>query len=491
MDDSFPKEILKISDGLKKRKFSSVEITKEYLRRIKACDREINSFITICEETAIESALEADKRIAKGTAGTLAGIPYANKDLFCTKDILTTCGSRMLSNFFPPYDAEIISRAKENSLVMLGKTNMDEFAMGSSNETSYFGAVKNPWDLRKVPGGSSGGSAAAVIANLTPLATGTDTGGSIRQPSAFCGVSGLKPTYGRISRYGMVAFASSLDQAGIIGNSAADLAFFLNIIAGFDPKDSTCIEKPTEDYSRNLNFPLQGIKFGLPKEFFKNELNSGLQQIFATAISLVEKLGGKIVDINLPHSSLSIPAYYVIAPAECSSNLARYDGIRFGHRAPNTSNIEELYEKTRSEGFGAEVKRRVLIGTYALSSGYYDEYYTKAQKVRRLIKNDFSEAYKSVDFILSPTTPTTAFPLNEKIDDPTLMYLQDIFTIPASLAGLPAISIPAGLDKGLPVGLQIIGDYFQEARMLGVANKIQQTTDWHKLTPKSNLEKKL
>ena len=274
MDDSFPKEILKISDGLKKRKFSSVEITKEYLRRIKAYDREINSFITICEETAIESALEADKRIAKGTAGTLAGIPYANKDLFCTKDILTTCGSRMLSNFFPPYDAEIISRAKENSLVMLGKTNMDEFAMGSSNETSYFGAVKNPWDLRKVPGGSSGGSAAAVIANLTPLATGTDTGGSIRQPSAFCGVSGLKPTYGRISRYGMIAFASSLDQAGIIGHSAADLAFFLNIIAGFDPKDSTCIEKPNEDFSRDLNFPLKGIKFGLPKEFFKTELNS-------------------------------------------------------------------------------------------------------------------------------------------------------------------------------------------------------------------------
>ena len=489
MDDSFPKEILEISDNLKKKKFSSLEITKEYLRRIGSHDREINSFITVCEETAIEAAIEADKRISKGTAGALTGIPYANKDLFCTKDILTTCGSRMLSNFFPPYDAEIISRAKENSLVMLGKTNMDEFAMGSSNETSYFGAVKNPWDLDKVPGGSSGGSAAAVAANLTPLATGTDTGGSIRQPSAFCGVSGLKPTYGRISRYGMIAFASSLDQAGIIGHSATDIAFFLNMIAGFDPKDSTCIEKPNEDYSRNLNHPLQGIRFGLPKEFFKKELNSGIQQTFANATALVEKLGGKIVDVKLPHSPLSIPAYYVIAPAECSSNLARYDGIQFGHRASDTSTIEELYEKTRSEGFGAEVKRRILIGTYALSSGYYDEYYTKAQKVRRLIKNDFLDAYESVDFILSPTTPTTAFPLKEKAENPTLMYLQDIFTIPASLAGLPCLSIPAGLHKGLPVGLQIIGNYFQEARLLGVANKIQQTTDWHKSTPKQHLEK--
>ena len=489
MDSSFPKGISAISDSLKKKRFSSVEITEEYLERIKSLDPAINSFITVCEETAINSAIAADRKIAKGRVSPLTGVPYANKDLFCTKDVRTTCASRMLADFSPPYDAEIVRRAKENSLVMLGKCNMDEFAMGSSNETSYFGAVKNPWGLERVSGGSSGGSAAAVAANLTPIATGTDTGGSIRQPAAFCGVSGIKPTYGRVSRYGMIAFASSLDQAGVIGHSAEDLSLFLNLIAGFDPKDTTSLEKPEEDFCRHLDSPIKGLKFGLPREFSQSQLDTDVENVIASAIKEINKLGGEIVDISLPHTHLAIPAYYIIAPAECSSNLARYDGIRFGHRTENALNIEDLYEKTRSEGFGSEVKRRILVGTYALSSGYYDEYYNKAQKVRRLIKNDFVEGFKQVDFILSPTTPTSAFPLSDEKEDPTMMYLQDVFTIPASLAGLPALSIPAGLCNQMPVGLQIIGNYFEEARMLGVANTFQHTTAWHKLEPDLDSEK--
>jgi len=488
MDSSFPNELFEIVEGLKKKSFSSREITAEYLIRIKKSDPEINSFITLCEETAIGAAIKADEKIQKGTGNLLTGVPYASKDLFCTKNIRTTCASRMLVDFLPPYDAEIVSRANSHFLVMLGKTNMDEFAMGSSNETSYFGAVKNPWDLEKVPGGSSGGSAAAVAANLAPIATGSDTGGSIRQPAAFCGVSGIKPTYGRVSRYGMIAFASSLDQAGAIGRTAADLGLFLNLIAGFDDKDTTSIEKPSEDFCRHLNSSLDGLKFGLPREFFNSALDAGVSSIVSHAIGEIEKMGGKIVEISLDNSNLAIPAYYIIAPAECSSNLARYDGIRFGYRSVNPESVEELYEKTRSEGFGDEVKRRILVGTYALSSGYYDAYYTKAQKVRRLIKNDFLEAFKIVDFILSPTTPTTAFPLSNEKEDPTKMYLQDIYTIPVNLAGLPALSVPAGMSDRMPIGLQIIGNYFEEARILGVANRFQQVTDWHKLLPDLILE---
>ena len=488
MDTSFPNELSEIVAGLKKKSFSSEEITTEYLSRIKKNDPKINSFITLCEETAMAAARKADEKIQEGVGNLLTGVPYASKDLFCTKNIRTTCASQMLAGFLPPYDAEIVSRAKSNFLVMLGKTNMDEFAMGSSNETSYFGAVKNPWDLDKVPGGSSGGSAAAVAANLAPIATGSDTGGSIRQPAAFCGVTGIKPTYGRISRYGMIAFASSLDQAGVIGRTAADLGLFLNLIAGFDEKDTTSIEKPSEDFCRHLNSSLDGLKFGLPQEFFNSALDGGVSNTISRAISEIEKLGGKIVEISLANANLAIPAYYIIAPAECSSNLARYDGIRFGYRSVDSESVEELYEKTRSEGFGDEVKRRILVGTYALSSGYYDAYYTKAQKVRRLIKNDFLEAFEIVDFILSPTAPTTAFRLSNEKEDPTKMYLQDIYTTPVNLAGLPALSMPAGISDKMPVGLQIIGNYFEEARILGVTNSFQKATDWHKLLPNFTVE---
>ncbi|MEC9248597.1 MAG: Asp-tRNA(Asn)/Glu-tRNA(Gln) amidotransferase subunit GatA [Pseudomonadota bacterium] len=484
MDTSFPEDVAGIVEGLENKRFSSREITTEYLTRIKHLDPLINSFITVCEESALAESKIADEIRANGDAHSLTGVPYANKDLFCTKSIRTTCGSRMLHNFIPPYDAEIVTRARKNSLVMLGKTNMDEFAMGSSNETSYFGKVKNPWHLDRVPGGSSGGSAAAVAAKLTPVASGSDTGGSIRQPASFCGVSGIKPTYGRVSRYGMIAFASSLDQGGPIGRTAKDLALFLNLIGGFDEKDSTSSEVKMEDFCRSLELPLEGIKFGLPKEFFNSELDDKTAVAINTAVHEIEKLGGNIMDISLPNTDLAIPAYYIIAPAECSSNLARYDGIRFGHRTENATNINELYERTRSEGFGQEVKRRILLGTYALSSGYYDQYYEKAQRVRRLIKNDYLAAFDIVDFVVGPTTPTTAFPFSNDDSDPTIMYLRDIYTTPANLAGLPALSIPAGNLEGMPIGLQMIGNYFDEARMLGAAHRFQQMTDWHTLEPR-------
>lgn len=469
--------------GLKTKKFSSVEITQAYLARIEQFNPQLNSFITVCKEQALSEAKKADEWRAKNTAPALAGIPIAQKDIFCTQGIKTTCGSRMLENFVAPYDATTVERFKQAGIVLLGKTNMDEFAMGSSNENSYYGSVKNPWDLTRVPGGSSGGSAAAVAAGLTPVATGTDTGGSIRQPAALCNITGLKPTYGRVSRYGMIAFASSLDQGGLMARSAEDVALLLNVMAGFDEKDSTSLDRPVPDYTDTLNNSLAGVKIGLPKEYFGEGLDANVAALIETAIKEYEKLGAKIQTISLPNCNLSVPAYYVVAPAECSSNLARFDGVRYGHRCENPKDLEDLYKRSRGEGFGAEVKRRILIGTYVLSAGYYDAYYLKAQKIRHLISNDFHEAFKQVDVIMGPTTPTPAFKLGEKTDDPISMYLSDIYTIAANLAGLPGMSIPAGFTNNLPVGLQLIGNYFEEARLLNLAHQYQQKTAWHKKTP--------
>lgn len=477
------KSIAQLSQELKAKKISSTELTQFFLARIKQHDQNLNSFITITEEYALQAAKAADAKIAQGKAEALTGIPIAQKDIFCTKGIKTSCGSKMLDNFISPYDATTVERFNAAGMVMLGKTNMDEFAMGSSNENSYYGPVKNPWNLDYVPGGSSGGSAAAVAARLAPAATGTDTGGSIRQPAALCGISGIKPTYGRVSRYGMIAFASSLDQGGLFARSAEDLALLLNAMAGFDAKDSTSSTEAVPNYAASLNDSLQGLRIGLPKEFFSSALDNDIANAIQAAVMEYEKLGATIHEISLPNTSLSIPVYYVLAPAECSSNLARFDGVRYGHRCKNPQDLEDLYKRSRSEGFGKEVIRRIMIGTYALSSGYYDAYYIKAQKVRRLVKQDFDAAFKQVDVILGPTTPTPAFKLGEKASDPVSMYLSDIYTIAVNLAGLPGMSIPAGFTRGLPIGMQLIGNTFTEARLLNAAHGYQKATDWHNKTP--------
>ena len=466
------------------KKISSVELTQLYLDRINKLNPELNAYITLNAETSLAQARAADTRLAQGKGEALTGIPFAQKDIFCAKGWRTTCGSKMLETFVSPYDAHVISQFNNAGAVNLGKTNMDEFAMGSSNETSYFGAVKNPWNRKAVPGGSSGGTAAAVAARLCAAATGTDTGGSIRQPASLCGISGLKPTYGVVSRYGMIAFASSLDQAGPMARNAEDLALMLNVMAGFDERDSTSLQRDKEDYTRTLEQPLKGLRIGLPKEFFGEGLSADVGKAVAAAIDEYKKLGATVVDINLPNSRLSIPVYYVLAPAEASSNLSRYDGVRYGHRAKEYGDLAEMYEKSRSQGFGEEVKRRIMIGTYVLSHGYYDAYYLKAQKIRRLIAQDFVEAYKHCDVIMGPTSPTTAFNLGEKGDDPVQMYLSDIYTIAVNLAGLPGMSIPCGFGvNGMPVGLQIIGNYFDEARMLNVAHQYQLATDHHTRAP--------
>jgi aspartyl-tRNA(Asn)/glutamyl-tRNA(Gln) amidotransferase subunit A len=468
---------------LASKKISSLELTREFLARIGRFNPSINAYVTLDEEKTLAQARAADARIAKGEAGPLTGIPIAQKDIFCAKGWTTTCGSKMLENFVAPYDAHVIEQFDLAGAVNLGKTNMDEFAMGSSNETSYFGKVKNPWDKERVPGGSSGGSAAAVAARMCAAATGTDTGGSIRQPASLCGLSGLKPTYGVCSRYGMIAFASSLDQAGPMAKSSEDLALMMNVMAGFDPRDSTSLQRDKEDYTRDLNKPLTGLRIGLPREYFAAGLDAGVAKVVEEAIAAYRKLGAETVEISLPNTQLSIPVYYVLAPAEASSNLARFDGVRYGYRAPEYADLLDMYSKTRAQGFGDEVKRRIMIGTYVLSAGYYDAYYLKAQKIRRLIAQDFTDAFKHCDVIMGPAAPGTAFKMGEKTADPVSMYLEDLYTIAVNLAGLPGMSIPAGFSNGLPVGLQIIGNYFDEARMLGVGHQYQQTTDWHKRMP--------
>jgi len=477
------KSIAEIDEGLRNGDFTSVELTRHYLERIERLDPHLNSFITVAADTALEAAEHADSRRRAGDQGVLTGIPIAHKDIFCTYGLKTSCGSYMLDSFIAPYSATVVERLELAGAVVLGKTNMDEFAMGSSNETSWYGPVKNPWDETKVPGGSSGGSAASVAARLCAAATGTDTGGSIRQPAALCGVTGIKPTYGRISRWGMIAFASSLDQAGPMARSAQDAALLLQAMAGFDPRDSTCAQEPVPDYGAGLETDLKGLRIGLPKEYFSEGLDAGVAASIQTAIDEYKRLGAETREISLPNSPLSVPTYYVVAPAECSSNLARFDGVRYGHRCKKPRDLEDLYKRSRAEGFGAEVKRRIMIGTYVLSAGYYDAYYLKSQKLRHLISDDFKRAFEQVDVIMGPTSPTTAFPLGDKKDDPVAMYLNDIYTIATNLAGLPGISIPVAPANGLPVGLQIIGNYFQEGRLLNAAHKLQQTTGWHLATP--------
>lgn len=477
------KTLKALSDALAKGEVSSQELTQHFLDRIKQHDPQLNSFITVSEQQAMVQAKAADEQRATGNAGALTGVPIAHKDIFCTQGIRTSCASKMLDNFIAPYNATVVEKMNAAGVVTLGKTNMDEFAMGSSNETSYYGAVKNPWDTDHVPGGSSGGSAAAVAARLAPAATGTDTGGSIRQPASLCGITGLKPTYGRVSRWGMIAFASSLDQAGPMAQNAEDAALLMNAMAGFDPKDSTSTDIETPDFSADLDKPLQGLRIGLPKQFFETGLDADVGKVVQDAIAQYEKMGASLVEIELPNTHLSIPAYYVVAPAEASSNLSRFDGVRFGYRCTDAVDLEDLYKRSRGEGFGEEVKRRIMIGTYALSAGYYDAYYLKAQKVRRLIKNDFDQAFDKVDVIMGPTSPQAGFKLGEKASDPVSMYLSDIYTISINMAGLPGISIPAGISNGLPVGLQIIGNYFDEPRLLNVAHRYQQETDWHTKMP--------
>lgn len=479
------KTLAELVAGLKAAEYSSVELTQYYINRIKTHDKSLNSFITVTETEALAQAELADKAIAAGKAQTLTGIPFAQKDIFCTNGVRTTCGSKMLDNFISPYDAHVIESFNNAGAVMLGKTNMDEFAMGSSNETSFYGAVKNPWHTDYVPGGSSGGSAAAVAARLAPASTGTDTGGSIRQPAALCNLTGLKPSYGRVSRYGMIAFASSLDQAGTFTQTAEDAALMLNVMAGLDLRDSTSIDEPVPDYSASLANDITGLKVGLPKEYFADGLDSEVAKRIDDAINEYKKLGAEFVEISLPNTHLSVPAYYIVAPAECSSNLSRFDGVRFGYRCEEPKDLEDMYKRSRGEGFGAEVKRRILVGAYALSSGYYDAYYLKAQKIRRLIANDFSDAFKQVDVIMSPTTPTPAFKVGEKNDDPISMYYSDIYTIAVNLAGLPGISLPCGFVNELPVGLQIIAPYFGEEKLLNVAHQYQQVTDWHQQVPEA------
>jgi aspartyl-tRNA(Asn)/glutamyl-tRNA(Gln) amidotransferase subunit A len=476
------KTITQLAQGLRAKEFSSVELAQHFLNRIEK-HADLNAYITVTAEQALKAAQLADARIASGNAELLTGIPMAHKDIFCTQDVKTTCGSKMLDNFIAPYNATVVEKLNAAGAVNLGKLNMDEFAMGSSNETSFYGAVKNPWNKHAVAGGSSGGSAAAVAAQLAVCVTGTDTGGSIRQPAAFCGVSGIKPTYGRVSRFGMIAYASSLDQGGSMARSAQDCAILLQSMAGFDAKDSTSVDVPVPDYCADLDKPLTGLKIGLPKEFFTADLNADMSKTLDAAIEEYKKLGADIKEISMPNLKYAIPAYYVIASAECSSNLSRYDGVRFGYRCENPADLNDLYTRSRGEAFGKEVKRRILMGTYALSAGYYDAYYFKAQQVRRLISEDFKQALNEVDVIFSPVTPTPAFNIGEKLANPIEMYLADIYTIAINLAGLPAMSIPAGFMGGLPVGLQLIGNYFDEARLLNVAHAYQQVTNWHTQTP--------
>ena len=476
--------IAKLAAQLAGKQVSSRELAQTYLERINALNPAINAFITVDAEKTLAEASAADALRAAGQAGPLTGVPIAHKDIFCTDGWLTTCGSKMLHNFVAPYDAHVIQRFKAAGMPSLGKTNMDEFAMGSSNETSYYGAVKNPWNLDYVPGGSSGGAAACVAARMAPAATGTDTGGSIRQPAALCGITGLKPTYGLVSRYGMIAFASSLDPAGPMAPSAEDCALLLNVMTGFDPNDSTSLERDKEDYTRDLDQPLAGLRIGLPREFFAEGLNNEVATAVEAAVAELKKLGATTVAISLANSQLAIPVYYVLAPAEASSNLSRFDGVRYGFRAPEYADLNDMYAKTRAQGFGAEVKRRIMIGAYVLSHGYYDAYYLQAQKIRRLIADDFSAAFRTCDLILGPTAPGTAFKLGEKSDDPVEMYLNDLYTIPANLAGLPGMSLPCGFDsRGLPIGLQLVGNYFSEAKMLNVAHQYQRVTDWHSRVP--------
>ena len=473
-----------LSQALGEKKFTSVELTQFFLNRVKKHNPSLNAFITVDEDRSLAMAEKSDQLIQRGKKSILTGIPIAQKDIFCADEWKTTCGSKMLENFISPYDATVIKKFNDVGAVNLGKTNMDEFAMGSSNETSYFGPVKNPWSLDCVPGGSSGGSASAVAARLTPAATGTDTGGSIRQPASLCGLTGLKPTYGLVSRYGMIAFASSLDQAGPMAISAEDCGLMLDVMTGHDAKDSTSISRKKENYTDSLDEDIKGLRIGVPKEFFEDGLNADVQKVIEEALKQYEKLGAKIVNISLPNNHLSIPAYYVIAPAEASSNLSRYDGVRYGYRTKEYDDLTEMYFKTRQEGFGGEVKRRILIGTYVLSAGYFDAYYLKAQKIRRLISDDFKVAYEKCDVIMGPSAPSIAFKSGEKQEDPLAMYMQDIFTISTNLAGLPAMSIPAGFVDGLPVGLQLIGNYFEEANILNAAHIYQKNTDWHLQSPK-------
>ncbi|MCC6074724.1 Asp-tRNA(Asn)/Glu-tRNA(Gln) amidotransferase subunit GatA [Pseudomonas sp. GCM10022188] len=475
--------LAQIARGLAAKDFSAVELSDALLARIQQLDPQLNSFITVTADQARAQAQAADARRASGENGALLGAPIAHKDLFCTKDVLTTCASKILHNFKAPYDATVVEKLAAAGTVSLGKLNMDEFAMGSANESSHFGAVKNPWDLSRVPGGSSGGSAAAVAAGLIPAATGTDTGGSIRQPAALTNLTGLKPTYGRVSRWGMIAYASSLDQGGPLARTAEDCALLLGAMAGFDPKDSTCVDAPVDDYLAALNQPLAGLRIGLPREYFGAGLDARIAEQVLAVVEELKKLGATVKDISLPNMQHAIPAYYVIAPAEASSNLSRFDGVRFGYRCENPVNLEDLYKRSRGEGFGAEVKRRIMVGTYALSAGYYDAYYLKAQRIRRLIKNDFVQAFAEVDVILGPTTPNPAWQLGAKSADPVSAYLEDIYTITANLAGIPGLSMPAGFVDGLPVGVQLLAPYFQEARLLNVAHQYQQVTDWHTRTP--------
>jgi len=475
--------IAEISNNLATGKCSSVEITQELLQRIKQQDEKINSFITVTEEQALAQAKAADELRSKGQANALTGVPIAHKDNYCTDGTLTTCGSKMLSNFVAPYNATVVDKFNQAGAVSLGKLNMDEFAMGSSSESSFYGAVSNPWDTERVAGGSSGGSAAAVAASFIAGATASDTGGSIRQPAAFCGLTGIKPTYGRVSRWGIVAYASSLDQAGVITHTAEDAALMLNVMSGFDEKDSTSMQLEVPDFSASLNNNIEGLTIGIPKEYFSQHLSAEMQQAVAEAIKEYEKLGAKIKEISLPHSQLAIPSYYLISAAECSANMSRMDGVRFGYRCEDPVDLHDLYVRSRSEGLGDEVKRRIMIGAYALSAGFYDAYYKKAQQARRLIKNDFVSAFNEVDIIAGPVTPTTAFKQNEKTQDPVAMALGDVFTVALNLAGLPGMSINCGQINNLPVGLQLIGNYFDEARLLNVAHQFQQATDWHLKSP--------
>ncbi|HSD37109.1 MAG TPA: Asp-tRNA(Asn)/Glu-tRNA(Gln) amidotransferase subunit GatA [Rhodocyclaceae bacterium] len=482
-----------LADALAQKKVSSRELVGQYLERIDSTNPSVNAFITVDRDGALAAADVADKAIAAGNAAPLTGVPIAHKDIFCTEGVLTTCASKMLSNFVSPYDAAVVSQLKAAGTISLGKTNLDEFAMGSTSESSFYGAVKNPWNLDRVPGGSSGGSAAAVAAGMVPAATGTDTGGSIRQPAGLCGITGIKPTYGVVSRYGMIAYASSLDQGGPMAHTAEDCALLLNHMAGFDTRDSTSLERAKEDYTADLNKPLDGVRIGLPKEYFGDGLAADVRAAIEGALAELRKLGATTMEVSLPNTHLAIPAYYVIAPAEASSNLSRFDGVRYGHRAtdykdlvgPKTSPLDAMYMRSRAEGFGAEVKRRILVGAYVLSHGYYDAYYIKAQQLRRLIAQDFQQALQSCDVIAGPVAPTAAWGLGQMADDPVQMYLADIYTIAVNLAGLPALSTPAGFSaEGLPVGLQLIGNYFAEAHLLGVAHRLQQATDWHLQQPK-------
>ena len=475
--------LAEIARALAAKQLSAEELSRDLLTRIRQLDPQLNSFITVTEDLALEQARAADARRAAGENGALLGAPIGHKDLFCTQGVLTSCASKILTGFKAPYDATVVEKLAAAGTVTLGKLNMDEFAMGSANESSHYGAVKNPWDTSRVPGGSSGGSAAAVAARLIPAATGTDTGGSIRQPAALTNLTGLKPTYGRVSRWGMIAYASSLDQGGPIARTAEDCALLLGAMAGFDAKDSTCVDQPVDDYLAALNQPLAGLRIGLPKEYFGDGLDSRIAERVLAVVEELKKLGASVKDISLPNMQHAIPAYYVIAPAEASSNLSRFDGVRFGYRCENPVNLEDLYKRSRGEGFGAEVKRRIMVGTYALSAGYYDAYYLKAQKIRRLIKNDFVAAFNEVDLILGPTTPNPAWKLGEKANDPVAAYLEDIYTITANLAGIPGLSMPAGFVDGLPVGVQLLAPYFQEGRLLNVAHQYQQVSGWHTRAP--------